>query len=208
MKKVIAIIMVTTFMPLAAQNSNPLLKEWSGPYNGLPAFNEYKVSDFKPALEIAMQEKLNEIDKIANNKKPATFVNTIVAMEHAGKKLTRVLAVYGIYSSNMNSPEFEPVETEFEPKLASLSDKIVQNSKLFKRIQSVYNSKAKSKLTKEQQRLIWVQYDYFVRQGAKLDQKTKSKVGKINQKLAGLFTKFRQNLLSEENNKFRELKNE
>lgn len=186
--------------------NNPLLKDWTGPYGGVPAFNEYKISDFKPALEFAMQEKLNEVTAIANNPKPATFANTIAALEKTGKRLARVYAVYGIYSSNMNSPEFEPVENEMEPKLAGIEDKVYQNTKLFKRIQAVYNSKDKAKLTKEQQRLVKVYYDNFVYKGAKLDAKTKAKVSEINQKLAGLYTKFSQNLLSEENNQYVELK--
>lgn len=197
-----------SIMPIAAQNNNPLLKDWIGENHGAPAFNDYKIVDFKPALEFAMQEKRNEINAIANNTRPASFQNTIVAMEGAGKRLSRVMAVYGIYSSNMNSPEFEPVETEFEPKLANLADKITQNTKLFKRIALVYNSKNKTKLTKEQQRLVKVYYEDFVRKGAKLDAKTKAKVAEINQKLAGFFTKFNQNLLSEENNQYLELKNE
>ncbi|MFV7234371.1 M3 family metallopeptidase [Flavobacterium sp. ZB4R12] len=197
-----------SIMPIAAQNNNPLLKDWIGENHGAPAFNDYKIVDFKPALEFAIQEKLNEINAIANNTKPASFQNTIVAMERAGKRLSRVMAVYGIYSSNMNSPEFEPVETEFEPKLANLADKITQNTKLFKRIALVYNSKNKTRLTKEQQRLVKVYYEDFVRKGAKLDAKTKAKVAEINQKLAGFFTKFNQNLLSEENNQYLELKNE
>lgn len=208
MKKIFTTILIgSTALVMNAQNKNdnPLLKDWTGAYGGVPAFNEYKISDFKSAMEFAMQEKLNEINAIANNTKPATFKNTIEALEKVGKKLSRVSAVYGIYSSNINSPEFEPIENEMEPKLASISDKLYQNTKLFKRIQTVYNSKDKSKLTKEQQRLVKVYYDEFVYRGAKLDSKTKAKVSEINQKLAGLYTKFNQNLLSEENNQYVEL---
>ncbi len=205
MKKYFILFIMTAHISIIAQNTNPLLKNWKGENQGAPAFNDYKISDFKPALEFAIQEKLNETDAIANNLKPATFENTIVALEKTGKTLSRVLAVYGIYSSNLNSPEFEPIETEFEPKLANLSDKITQNTKLFNRIASVFNSKSKSKLTKEQQRLINLYYENFVRQGAKLDIKTKAKVADINGKLAGYFIKFSQNLLSEENNQYIEI---
>ena len=208
MKKIMTtILMSAAIFGANAQNikDNPLLKDWIGNYGGIPAFNEYKISDFKPAMEFAMQEKLNEINVIATNPKPATFKNTIEALEKTGKKLSRVSAVYGIYSSNINSPEFEPIESEMEPKLASISDKLYQNTKLFKRIEMVYNSKDKTKLTKEQQRLVKVYYDEFVYRGAKLDAKTKAKVSEINQKLAGFYTKFNQNLLSEENNQYVEL---
>jgi peptidyl-dipeptidase Dcp len=57
-------------------------------------------------------------------------------MERAGSDFKRVMTVYGIYSSNLNSPEFEPIEREMGPILASLSSKIYQNKKLFKRIET------------------------------------------------------------------------
>ncbi|MFZ0596414.1 MAG: M3 family peptidase, partial [Flavobacterium sp.] len=83
MKKIITIfLMGTTLFSASAQNNsdNPLLKKWTGPYGGVPAFNEYKVSDFKPAIQFAIQEKLSEIDAITNNPKAPTFDNTIAAL--------------------------------------------------------------------------------------------------------------------------------
>lgn len=203
-------IMSTTFFAASAQSNsdNPLLKPWPGPYGGVPAFNEYKVSDFKPAIEFAIQEKLNEVDAIANNPKPATFENTIVAMERSGQTIERIMTVYGIYRSNLSSPEFSAIDREMSPKFSEFSDKINQNKKLFTRIESVYNSKEKSKLTGEQQRLIWLYYTNFVRQGAQLNDADKAKVAGINKELATLFTRFSQNLLAEEHNQYVELKTE
>ena len=211
MKNLFASILISsTVLTMNAQTNptNPLLKDWTGNYGGVPAFNTYSIADFKPALEFAMQEKLNEVEAIANNPKAATFQNTIEALEKTGKRLSRVYAVYGIYGSNMSTPEFEPIEAEMEPKLAAVADKITNNTKLFKRIEAVYNSKDKSKLTAEQKRLVKVYYDNYVYNGAKLDAATKSKVSALNQELAGLYTKFSQNLLSEENNQWVELKSD
>ncbi|MEN2413965.1 M3 family metallopeptidase [Flavobacterium mesophilum] len=211
MKKLMSIfIMSTTFFAASAQSNsdNPLLKPWPGPYGGVPAFNEYKVSDFKPAIEFAIQEKLNEVDAIANNPKPATFENTIVAMERSGQTIERIMTVYGIYRSNLSSPEFSAIDREMSPKFSEFSDKINQNKKLFTRIETVYNSKEKSKLTGEQQRLIWLYYTNFVRQGAQLNDVDKAKVAGINKELATLFTRFSQNLLAEEHNQYVELKTE
>ncbi len=202
MKNSIQILALLISFFTMAQSNNPLLQSWAGDHNGFPNFQTYKITDFKPALETAMQEKLLETNGIANNPKPANFTNTIAALEKSGQSLARILTIYGIYSSNMNSPEFAPIEIEFEPKLAALSDKIIQNKNLFDRIEAVYNAKDKSKLTKEQQRLTWVYYDSYLRQGAKLDDKAKTAVADINQKLASKFTQFSQNLLAEENNQF------
>jgi peptidyl-dipeptidase Dcp len=192
----------------AQENQNPLLKNWTGNYGGVPAFNEYKISDLKPAIKIAIEEKLEEYNTIANNPKPATFENTIVAMEKAGKKLSRVKAIFDLYSSNLNSPEFEPIEAEITPLFSGLDSKIYQNEKLFERIETVYNAKEKSKLTQEQERLVWYYYSKFVREGAKADAKSKMRIADINKELATLFTKFSQNQLADETNYYLELKSE
>lgn len=210
MKKIfLTLIMIApTIMVNAQTNSNSFLKEWSGPYGGVPPFTEYKLADLKPAIETAIQNKLNEVDKIANNTQAATFDNTIVALEKTGKKLNQVYAAFGIYSSNMNSPEFEPIETEMTPKFSEYNNKFYQNGKLFDRISKVYNDPATKKLTGEQQRLVWLYYSNFVREGAKADAKSKARIAKINEELAGLFTKFSQNQLADESNIYLELKTE
>ena len=64
--------------------TNPLLKEWTGPYGGVQAFDKMNLADLKPAMERGMELQLSEIEKIANNPAPATFENTIEAMERAG----------------------------------------------------------------------------------------------------------------------------
>ncbi len=178
--------------------TNPLLENWAGNYGGVPAFDKVKISLFKPALEAAMTENLAEIEKIVKNSEPATFENTIVAMEKAGDLLNRVSAVFGVWSGNLNNDEFAAVEIEMSPKLAEFGDKITQNTALFKRIEKVYNSSKTSKLTPIQKRLTNYHYTNFVRKGAKLDGTQKARVSEINQKLAGLFTKFSQNLLADE----------
>lgn len=177
---------------------NPLLQKWAGPYGGVPPWDKVKIEDFKPALEAAMTENLAEIDKIAMQKSAPTFENTIVALEKAGDTLNRVQTIFGVWSNNMNSKEFEPIDAEMSPKLAGHSDKIYQNEALFKRIEAVYNSPSKAKLTKEQQRLVWVYYNNFVHAGAKLDIAKKTRLSEVNQQLAGLYTKFSQNLLGDE----------
>jgi peptidyl-dipeptidase Dcp len=188
---------------------NPLLADWTGPYGGVPPFDRVKVELFKPALEEAMTENLSEIDKIANDKAAPTFENTIVAMERAGQTLDRVSTLYGVWAATMNGPEFQVVQREMAPKLAAFNDKIAQNEALFKRVEAVYNSpRKKQTLNAEQQRLAWLYYTNFVRSGAKLDAKAKARLSQINQQLAGLFTRFSQNVLAEEDGQFVLIKDE
>ena len=192
----------------AGSAANPLTEKWEGPYGGVPPFDKVRVVDFKPALEAAMAENLAEIDRIASNSQPPTFENTIVAMEKAGSTLDRVSTVYYIWGGNMASPEYQAVQREMAPKLSAFNDKITQNEALFKRIEAVYNSPDKKKLTAEQQRLAWLYYTNFVRAGARLNTEQKARLSAINQELAKLFTTFGQNLLAEENGQWVVLKDE
>jgi peptidyl-dipeptidase Dcp len=184
--------------PVAAMTANPLLAEWTGPYGGVPPFDRVDVADFQPALEAAMAENLAEIERIAANPAAPTFENTIAELERAGRTLARVQTVYGVWSSSMNSPEFQAVQREMAPRLAAFSDRITQNEALFRRIDAVYNSPQKAQLTPEQQRLVWLYHTNFVRAGARLDGAAKTRLSEINQRLAQLFTSFNQNVLADE----------
>jgi peptidyl-dipeptidase Dcp len=195
--------------PQPGVRSNPLLRPWAGPYGGVPPFNDVAVPDFEPALEAAMNENLAEIHNIANDPAPPTFSNTIEAIERAGRPLQRVTAVYGVWSSTMNTPEFQAVERTMAPRLAAFFDKITQNTPLFRRIEAVYNAPNKTAtLTPEQQRLAWWYHNNFVRAGARLDSAAKKRVADINQKLAALYTQFSQNVLADETNLYLVLESE
>jgi len=183
---------------LNTKAESPLLAEWQGNFGGLPPFDKVKISDFEPAIETGTKANLADIDAIADNPTPANFENTIAALEKAGAQLERVITIYGIWSSSMSMKEFQEVENVVEPKLAGLSDQIIQNSKLFKRIESVYNSEEMKKLSPEQRRLTENYYKNFSRSGAKLNDADKKRLSEINQSLAGLFTKFGQNQLADE----------
>jgi peptidyl-dipeptidase Dcp len=129
-------------------------------------------------------------------------------MERAGQTLDRVQTIYGVFGSTMNGPEFQVVQREMAPRLAAFNDQITQNAELFKRIEAVYNSPEKAKLSPEQQRLTWLYYTNFVRAGARLTPEAKARLSEINQKLAGLFTRFSQNVLAEEDGQSIVLKSE
>jgi peptidyl-dipeptidase Dcp len=96
----------------AQLTSNPLLAEWAGEHGGQPAFDKMDLAQLKPAMEAGMAAHLAEIDAIANNPAKASFENTIVAMERAGEALDRAMTYYGIWSSNLSTPEFRAVQGE------------------------------------------------------------------------------------------------
>jgi peptidyl-dipeptidase Dcp len=174
----------------------------AAPYGGVPPFDKASPALLAPALEAGMAQQLAELQAIADDPAPPTFENTIAAMERAGRALSRTGTVYGIYSATLSDDAVQAVERDMEPKLAAFRDRITQNEKLFKRIAAVYEARTAAGLTPEQQRLTWLTYTNFVRAGAKLDPAAKQRLAAINQSLAGLFTRFSQNLLGDEGDRY------
>ncbi|HET9237689.1 MAG TPA: M3 family metallopeptidase [Oligoflexus sp.] len=190
--------MTDSALSAEAQKNNALLAPWSGPHGGVPPFDQVKLADFKPALEAGMAQKRAEIKAIAENSEAPTFENTVAALEDSGRTLDRAMTIYSIWAGTMSSPEFQAIEKETSAPLAAFEDEIIQNEKLFKRLETVYQSPAYKTLTPEQQRLTWKYYTDWTRAGAKLNAKDKQRLSAINQKLADVFTSFRQNLLADE----------
>ena len=187
-------------LPLSAlaQGAPALLAPWTGPFGGVPPFDRVRPADFRPALEAAMAEELREVDAIAAHPAPATFENTIAALERTGRALDRVSTHYGIWTGSLATPDVQAVEADMEPKLSAHYDRIVQNEALFRRIDAVYQRRDSLGLTPEQSRLTWLRWNTFVRNGARLAPHQKARVAAINEELAGLFTTFNQNLLHDE----------
>jgi peptidyl-dipeptidase Dcp len=204
-----ALLLATAMITNAMKtDNNPLLAKWEGPFGGIPPFDRVQIALFKPALEAGMAEQLKEIEQITANPAAPDFENTIAALERSGRTLNRVATLYGVWGATMASPEYQSVQREMAPRLAAFNDQITQNEALFKRIEAVYNSPAKAKLNSEQQRVTWLYYTNFVRAGARLNADAKKRLSQINQQLAGLYTKFSQNVLAEETDQFLVLKSE
>ncbi|NRD20396.1 M3 family metallopeptidase [Winogradskyella eckloniae] len=181
-------------------SDNVLIQEWTGPYQGVPSFDKMSIDAIQPAIEEAMALNLAEIENIANNEAAATFENTIVAMESAGKALDRVFTYYGIMGSNVSTPEFRKIQSVLAPKLSDFRSQISQNESLFQRIKSVYEASQKTPLEPQAQRVVELTYKQFEMNGANLDAEKKKRYAEINKELSSLYTDFSNNVLHDEEN--------
>lgn len=177
------------------QKSNPFSVKSKLPYQA-PEFDQIKDSDFKPAFEEGMKIHLEEIQKIADNPQAPTFENTLVAMERSGEMLTRVNRVFGLLTGANTNDQLQKLQEEMAPKLSAHEDAIYLNANLFKRIETIYNSRTTLKLDPESLRLVEFQYQEFVLAGAKLSDEDKSKLKKLNEQEASLSAKFSNQLLA------------
>lgn len=147
---------------------------------------------------MGMEQQRAEIREIASSALPPDFENTIAALENSGRALSRVLAIYHVYTSTMSSEEMQETEREMAPVLAAFDDEIVLNAQLFARVRLVHQSRECAGLTAEERRLVEVVHRRFARHGAELDDTGKRELAAINRDLAALYTRFSQNELADE----------
>ncbi|MCE9572304.1 MAG: M3 family metallopeptidase [Deltaproteobacteria bacterium] len=181
----------------ALADKDPFLGAWTGPYGGVPPWDKLDIAKMPAAFELGLALQAAEITAIAENPAPATFANTLVPLEDSGRHVGRVDVLFSVMQSNLSTPEVQAVDKEWSPKFAAADDAITFNEKLFARLTAVYAARAQ--LDPEQQRLVELRYDRFVKAGAKLSAADKAKVGAINEELAGLYTEFSKRVLADEN---------
>ena len=171
-------------VPPSQAAANPLLQR-SGLLFSAPDFRKIKTPDYLPAIQEAIRQQRAAIKRITANKKPATFANTILALEKSGELLDRVTSVfYGLASAD-RTPEIAAIEKEATPMLTDLQNEISFDAKLFARVKYVYRNEYK-KLKGEDKKLLDEVYKDFVRSGALLPAAKKERMMAINKRISAL----------------------
>ncbi|HVP32603.1 MAG TPA: M3 family metallopeptidase [Steroidobacteraceae bacterium] len=179
-------------VPMAADN--PFARPSTLPFE-LPPFDKIRDEDYAPAFEAGMREQLKEVAAIAHNPQPATFENTIVALERSGRVLDRVGTVFFNLSSCNTDPKMQEIDTVMAPKLAAHNDAIFLDAALWARVDKLYTQRASLKLDPESLQLLTRYHVQFVRAGAQLSAADQKRLRAINEELSTLTTRFRQNVL-------------
>ena len=210
MNKLVKKIMIMTFAATAsmaanAQN-NPLLENWNTKHQ-TPPFSKIKVEQYVPATREAIKEAEADINAIIKQKEKPTFENTIVAMEKAGEKLTRVSELLFNLNECCTSEEMQKSVMTLVPEITRYSNWVSMNEKLFARVKKVYDNREKLNLTTEQMVVLEDTYRGFVQNGVNLPKKDKEKFAKISEELSQLTQKFNQNVLADNNEYYLQVTN-
>ena len=176
---------------------NPLLQPWDTPF-GLPPFDVVRAEHFLPAFEVALREHLAEVDAIAGSDAAPSFENTVAALDRSGRRYHRTAALFHNLASSETSPALQAIEREIAPRLAAHASAIHLNAALFARLEALHADRDSLGLDSEQRRLLERVHTDFVRRGARLAGGDRDRFAAIMQRLAGLTTRFGQNVLAEE----------
>jgi len=198
MKKTLLSLMIGLLLMGCAKNDNPFFETYKNKY-GAPPFDQIKNKHFMPAFTEGIIQHQAEIDVIANKTEAPTFENTIAAMDYSGELLKKASSVFfNLYSAETNK-SMDSIANEVSPLLSEHNDNIYLNEKLFGRVKTLFDTRAKLGITAEQNRLLEKIHREFVRSGAALNPEQKAKLRGINKELGLAELAFGQNVLDETN---------
>ncbi|WP_029030894.1 M3 family metallopeptidase [Salinarimonas rosea] len=185
-------------MPADAEHSeNPFFRAWDTPFEA-PPFAEIGPEDMEAAFEAGLAAHEAEIAAIRDTAEPATFENTIVALERAGRDLRRVAMVFYNLSGAHTNEAIQAIERRMAPRLSRHSSRIMLDAGLFARVDAVFRAREMLGLDAEALRLLERTHLGFVRAGAELAPEAKARLAEIDARLAELGTAFGQNVLGDE----------
>ena len=189
------------------QAQNPFFEPFTTPHGTMP-FNRIAVEHYEPAIREGMARQNREIDAIINNPQPATFQNTVLALEKSGRLLQQVENVFGNLLSAETNDAMQELAKKLMPLLDEHANNIGLNEKLFARVKAVYEQRQAEGLTAEQLKLVEETYEGFIRNGVNLQGADKAKYRELSQKLSLLTLQFSENNLKETNDYLLVLKDE
>jgi peptidyl-dipeptidase Dcp len=178
--------------------ANPFASASTLPLN-YPPFDQIRNEHFAPAFAEGMRQEAAQIEAIANNPQPASFENTIVAMERAGELLARVRTAFGSLSGANTNDTLQALARDLAPRLSAHGDAIELNARLYQRVKSLFERRAQLGLDAESLFLLERYHTDFVRAGARLSDADKDQLKAYNAELASLQTTFGQNVLKGSN---------
>lgn len=173
--------------------NNPLLKEFD-----TPPFEQIENKHYLPAIKQAIENARLEIDAIITAIEPASFSNTIEALEYSGKQLSKVTSIFFNLNSAETNDEIQHIAQEVSPILSEFNNDITLNENLFKKVKEVYD-KEYSQLKGESKRLLEKHYKSFTRNGALLSAEEKEQLREIDKQLSKKTLQFGQNILADAN---------
>ncbi len=179
-------------------SGNSVLQPWTGPYDGVPAWDKIKVSDFPAAFQATMDRVKAEVVAIRDNPEPPTFQNFTLPMELAGNDSNELFAIWGVHSSNLSNEEIRKIQGEWMPKISAFFDELALDPKLLEKTKAVYDNRKSAGLDAQQMRLVERNYEQLVRNGALLEGADKEKLIALNTELSKAFNDFSNKVLADE----------
>lgn len=180
--------------------SNPFAAASTLPYR-LPDFAAVEAVHYLPAFEAGMAEHRSQVAAITADPAPPSEENTLVALERAGRLLTRVALEFFNRTSAHTNPELDAIEAQVAPMLAAHRDAIYLDPALAARLEALDArvTAGEVELAPDAAWLLHTLRTDVRRAGVALPEDAKAQLRELNARITTLETTFGQALLAETN---------
>lgn len=169
---------------------NPLLHvQFEVPFQTITA------AHVEPAIDALLERARADIEVIAGASEPATYDNTLGALERSGLGLEYAMGIVGHLESVVTNDALREAFNAVQPKVAAFSSSIPLHAGLWRRLQALGASDEVATLDPTRRRHLDKTLDEFRRHGAQLDDAGKAELQRIDVALAMATTKFSENVL-------------
>lgn len=182
-----------------SEDALALLAPWPGPFGGLPPYDRVTPAALEQALPAAIEARRQAVQAIASHPDPATFDNTVLALEDSGRALRDLQAVAAAAAQTASHADLAAAMQRLAPQVPALELEIAHDRALFDRVCRVWQTRHVAGLDAQQIRLTEVVRDRMQRAGAGLADGVKARLQAIDARVAVLSSLFNRHLLAEQN---------
>jgi oligopeptidase A len=173
---------------------NPLLD-----FSGLPRFAEFKPESVAPALDQLLTENRTLVEILRNQDTPPDWESFIAPLDDGNERLRRAWGQVSHMNAVMNSPQLRDVYNANLPRITQYFTELAQDEALYRKYKALRASDAFSRLTDAHKKVIDNELRDFRLGGAELAADDKLRFKQILEKLAGLSSRFNDNVLDATN---------
>ncbi|OAV64836.1 Peptidyl-dipeptidase dcp [Bacteroidales bacterium Barb6XT] len=192
------LIILLSMAGMANAAENPFFGKYKT-LHGTPPFDKIKTEHYEPAFEEAVRQLEGEVKAIATNPMPATFTNTVVALDRGGELMQRVSSAFFNVLNAEADDEMMEIAQRVSPVLSESSNNIYLNEDLFRRVKAVYDGREGLNLSGEDAKLLEETYEAFKKRGATLSSEDKETYRRLSNEMSVLTVRFDQNALKDKN---------
>ena len=173
---------------------NPLLD-----FSGLPRFAEFKPESVTPALDQLLAENRVLVDNLGKQDTAPDWDNFIAPLDDGNERLRRAWGQVAHMNAVMNSPQLRDVYNANLPRITQYFTELAQDETLYRKYKALRASDAFTRLTGAQKKVIDNELRDFRLGGAELPATEKTGFKQVIEELAGLSSKFNDNVLDATN---------
>ncbi|WP_281858432.1 M3 family metallopeptidase [Salana multivorans] len=183
---------------MALDHTNPFAAPSTLDYQ-LPPLAQIRTEHFLPAITDGLEQQRAEWEAVATSPEPATFANTVEAIERSGELLRRVLPTFWIYTSSLGGSDLDALDEQVTPLLTEHRDAFLLDPRLLARYDAIADAAENAgttRLTAEQSHVLGLLRSEARRAGVGLDEAGTAHLRELNARISALETAFGQRVVA------------